>query len=48
MADLVWEVQVMANVPMYFWNQIKAQRYADDRRLGPPVLVARPDGQPVN
>lgn len=49
MADSVWRVTIQApNVHMYFWNQIKASRYASDRRLAPPVQVPRPDGQPVN
>ena len=48
MPDQVWRVTVTANVHMYFWNQIKASRFATDRRLPNPVQVDRPDGQPVN
>jgi hypothetical protein len=33
---------------MYFWNQIKASRFAADRYLPPPVQVPRPDGASVN
>jgi len=49
MADLVWRVIVQPNVPMYFWNQIKAKRYSTDRGIyTAPVQVDRPEGQPVN
>ena len=49
MPDQVWLVTVMpGNVPMFFWNRVKAVRYANDRRLALPTLVDRPDGQPVN
>lgn len=48
MADQVWRVTVTPIVSMYFWNQSKARRYANDRRLEMPTLVDRPIGQPVN
>ena len=50
MADLVWRVIVNnGTTPMYFWNQIKATRFASDHGIyTPPVQVPRPDGQPVN
>lgn len=49
MADQVWAVLLNNGAtPMYYWRELDARRAADRAGVKPPVLVPRPDGQPVN
>lgn len=49
MADQVWRVLFNnGSTPMYYWREVDARRAADNAGAKPPVLVDRPEGQPVN
>jgi hypothetical protein len=49
MADQVWCVLFNSGAtPMYYWNELKARREAARIGAKPPLLVDRPEGQPVN